>query len=885
MDRLVGILKQLRSVFRKTATETELDEEIRFHVLKETERLVREEGLAGDEARRRALLAFGGVERYKEEVRAARWTTSLDEIQKDLRYAMRMLWKSPGLTVAVVLTVALGIGGTTAVFSVVNSVLLEPLEYPEPEELVFVYSEVPAWGSDQFGLSQSEYRELQDLSRSFSEIGAWRTGSVNLSGTDRPMRLTAAWATGELFGTLRVPPRLGRTFTPEEDLTAAKVVVISNGLWRSAFGSDPTIVGRQIEVDGAASTIIGVMPEGFDVEESGVDVWMPAGLPKNASTASSHPWSVIGRLSTGLALDEAQRDLKGLLASWGRLNPSWHVPNDSTHQLRIESLREHVVGDVRPALLVLVAAVGFLLLIACANVMNLLLARAESRQREIAVRAAMGAGRRRLLRQFLTEGLVLSLLGGAVGLLVAQWGLAVLLAMSPGTIPRANAIGLDRSVLIFTVALSALVSVLFAIAPLSNLKLHSMAVALKGGGQRSTASTGRTRIRRALVTSQVALSVVLLIGSGLLVRSLQSLLAVDPGFEHQALLTFELGLPATSYPEGHHRADFLDRLSDRLEAIPGVINAAAMSGLPPVQEGNASEVTLEGKQEIRSVDYLQMVTTDYFRTMGIRMVAGRAFEISDHASARGVVIINETLARTFYPGEDPLGQRIRLAWASASAPWLTIVGVAEDVKQGGLSTDSGAELYFHYPQAAAVAFAPRNMHFVVRAAVPPLSLTDNVQEAVHALNPSLPIARLQTLEGALEGSVSRPRFLAVLMSIFAVIGLTLAAVGTCGVLSYFVATRRKELGIRMALGAKPENVLGIILRDGVTMAGAGLVLGAVAALGLTRLLSAMLFEISSADPQTYAIVLALLSAVAIAACWIPARQAARVDPIVVLGSE
>lgn len=885
MDRLMGILKQLRSVVRRTATERELDEEIRFHVSKETERLVREEGLAEDEARRRALLAFGGVERYKEEVRAARWTTSLDEIQKDLRYATRMLWKSPGLTVAVVLTLALGIGGTTAVFSVVNSVLLSPLEYPEPEELVFVYSEVPAWGSDQFGLSQSEYRELQDLSRSFSEIAAWRTGSVNLSGTDRPMRLTAAWATGELFGTLRVPPRLGRTFTADEDLAAAKVVVISSGLWRSAFGSDPKIVGRQIEVDGAASTIIGVMPEGFDVEESGVDVWMPAGLPKNPSTASSHPWSVIGRLSTGVALDEAQSDMTGLLASWGRLHPSWHVPNDSTHQLRIESLHEHVIGDVRPALLVLMAAVGFLLLIACANVMNLLLARAESRQREIAVRAAMGAGRRRLLRQFLTEGLVLSLLGGAVGLVVAHWGLAVLLAMSPGTIPRANAIGLDSSVLLFTVALSALVSVLFALAPLSNLKHHSMAVGLKGGGQRSTASTGRTRIRRALVTSQVALSVVLLIGSGLLLRSLQSLLAVDPGFEHQALLTFELGLPTTGYPEGHHRADFLDRLTDRLEAIPGVINAAAMSGLPPVQEGNASEVTLEGKEEIRSVDYLQMVTTGYFETMAIGMVAGRAFERGDHASARGVVIINETLARTFYPAEDPLGQRIRLAWSSANAPWLTIVGVAEDVKQGGLSTDSGAELYFHYPQAAAVAFAPRNMHFVVQAAVPPLSLADNVQGAVNALDPSLPIARLQTLEGALEGSVSRPRFLAVLMSIFAVVGLTLAAVGTYGVLSYFVATRRKELGIRMALGAKPQNVLGIILRDGVTMAGAGLVLGAVAALGLTRLLSAMLFEISTADPQTYAIVLTLLSAVAIAACWIPARQAARVDPVVVLGSE
>lgn len=888
MDRLRGILKQVRSLVRKGAAERELDEEIRFHVEKETERLVREDGLTGEEARRRALLAFGGVERYKEEVRAARWTRAIEDVAKDLSYAARLLRKSPGFTAAVVLTLALGIGATTAVFSVVNAVLLEPLDYGDPDQLVFVYSEVPAWGPGPFGLSRSEYRELQELARSFSEIGAWRTGPVNLLGADRPVRVTAAWGTAELFTTLGVPPRLGRTFTPAEDVAGEPVVVLSSGLWRSTFGSDRAIVGRRIEIDGAASTVVGVMPEGFDVEEAGVDVWLPSALPKHPSTESSHPWRVVGRLASGVALEEAKGDIEALLADWGRLKPSWHVPNDSTHRLGLEGLHQHLVGDVRPALLVLLGAVVFLLLIACANLMNLLLARAEIRRREVAVRAAMGAGRRRLLRQFLTEGIVLAAVGGAAGLFLGHYGLRALLATSPESIPRAQSIGLDGPVLLFAVVLSALVSVLFALAPLAHLKPRSMGAVLEDRAQRSTASAGRKRLRQALVISQVALAVVLLVGSGLLVRSLRSMLSVDPGFEPRALLTFELSLPGTRYPEGLDRAAFLGRLTRQLEAIPGLTDAAAMSGLPPVHAGNTSEVVVEGRQDTPedpgpSVDYLQMVTSDYFETMGIRILAGRAFEERDDAGAPAVVIINETLARTFYPGEDPLGRRLRLAWGSAA--WLTIIGVAEDVKQDGLSAETGAELYFPYPQSAAVAFAPRTMHVVARSAVPPLSLADDVRQAVHALDPTLPVARLGTMEGALTGSVDRPRFLALLLSIFAGVGLALAAVGTYGVLSYLAVTRRKEIGIRVALGAKTGTVLGLILRDGLTMAGIGLALGVVAALGLTRLLSSMLFEISSADALTYLVVLAVLSGVALAACWIPAHQATRVDPMLVIRSD
>lgn len=807
----------------------------------------------------------------------------------DLRYAVRQLTKHPGFTATAVLTLALGIGANSAIFSAVNAVLLEPLEYREPDRLLFIYSEVPAWGSRQFGLSPSEYRELQELARSFSEIGAWRIGSVNLSGTESPARVTAARATAELFATLGVPPRLGRTFTPEEDAGGAQpVVVISSRLWRSAFGSDPATVGRQIEVDGKASTVVGVMPEGFDIEDAGVDVWTPAGLPENPSTRSAHFLSAVGRLAPGVTLEAARSEMAVLLAGWAELKPSWHAPNDSTHRLGMEALRDHVVGDVRPALLILLGAVGFVLLIACANVANLLLARAESRQREIAVRAAIGAGRWRLLRQFLTEGLVLALVGGAVGLLLGDWGLSALLATSPDSIPRADSIRLDLSVLLFTLAVSVVASVLFGLAPLSHLRERAIGAALKNGGQRSTAAAGRARLRRLLVVSQVALAVVLVIGAGLLLRSLDSLLAVDPGFEPEGLLTFELSPPGTRYPEALDRAAFLGRLTRRLEAIPGVDGAAAMSGLPPVRDGNEVEAEFDGKQEApdgpnHSVDYVQMVTSDYFETMGIPVVAGRAFHEGDDARATPVAIINEALAQTFYPGENPLGRRVRLAWDVM--PWFTIIGIAEDVKQGGLSEATGTELYFHYPQAAVFVFAPRTMNVVVRSALPPLSLADESRRIVHAMDPSLPVAHLQTMETNLAGSIARPRFLALLLSIFAGVALALAAVGTYGVVSYSVAERRKEIGIRMALGAEADSVLGMVLRDGLAVAGLGLAVGLVGALGLTRLLSSLLFGISHTDPMTYIAAPAVLAAVALAACWIPARRATRVDPMEALRYE
>ncbi|HEX7050808.1 MAG TPA: ABC transporter permease [Longimicrobiales bacterium] len=814
----------------------------------------------------------------------------METLLRDLRYALRTLRRTPGFTAVAVLTLALGIGANSAIFSVVNAVLLKPLEYREPERLAFVYSRFPTLGFDQFWISPPEYRDLQQRARSFSEIGAWRTTSVSLSGIDEPVRVTAAIATAELFTTLGVPARFGRAFTHEEDAPGvAPVVVISSRLWRSVFGGDPGIVGRRIEVNGEPSTVVGVMPNGFDIEEAGVDVWAPVGLPEHPTNHGSHYLNLVGRLAPDVTFEQARSEMDVLLGSWREVSASGHVPNDSTHPIVIEPLRDEVVGDVRPALLILLGAVGFVLLIACANVANLLLARAEGRQKEIAVRAAMGAGRRRLLRQFLTESVVLAAVGGAVGLLLGHWGLRALLATSPDSIPRADSLGLDLSVLLFTLGVALLTGVLFGLAPLLHLTQRAMGAALKDGGQRSTAAAGRQRLRRVLVVSEVALAVVLVVGSGLLLRSLAALQEVDPGFEPEGLLTFEISLPQARYGEPTARAAFLARLVDRLEAIPGIDGAAAMSGLPPVREVNANDTEFEGKQPTpggpaHNVDYYQTVGGKYFETMGIPMVAGRPFNAGDDGAATPVAIINETLARVFYPDENPLGQRIRPCCGD-EVPWLTIVGIARDVKQGGLSEETGTELYLHYPQVAAIGFAPQTMNLVIRTEVPPLSLAAEARRAVRTLDASLPVAHLQTMEANLAGSVDRPRFLALLLTIFAGVALALAAVGTYGVLSYSVAERNKEIGIRMALGAEAGSVRFMVLRDGLAVAGLGLALGLAGALALTRLLSALLFGINSADATTYVAASGVLAAVALAACWIPARRATRVDPMVALRYE
>jgi predicted permease len=890
-------IERLRRLLGMTVDE-EVGSELDFHLAMRVHDL-QARGLDAETARRRALREFGDLESISKECRtiATRRNRKMKrvlwagEFRQDAAYALRQFVRAPGFTLVAVLTLALGIGANSAIFSVVDGVLLKPLAYRAPERLVFLYSQFPTLGFEKFWVSPPEYREMQQNLRSFSRIGAWRTGSVSLSGIESPMRVTAAGVTAEFFETLGVTPERGRTFTREEDTPdAPPVVVISDGLWRGAYGSDPDIVGRQVEVNGARSEVVGVMPPGFDVEDAGVDVWTPLGLQALPTNRGSHFLNLVGRLAPGATLTQAQGEISGLLHRWSELAPEGHVPNDSTHRVLAKPLRDEMVGDVRPALLMLLGAVGLVLLIACANVANLLLTRAEVRQKEIAVRAALGAGRRRLARQFLTESVILALAGGALGLLLGWAGVRALLAASPDSVPRAQEIGLDGRVILFTLGVSVLTGILFGLAPLMHLSPRAVGASLRDGGQRTTATGGRQRVRRALMAAEVGLAVVLVVSSGLLLRSFAALQRTDPGFDPNGLLTFQLFLPQSTYAEASDEIGFLQRLEQRLAGMPGTRGVAFMTGLPPQRDVNANDTEFEGIAPTKdgpaqNVDYYQMVGGDYFATMRIPIVQGRAFRETDAGKGVPVAIINQRLAKVFYPHENPIGRRIRSCCGDENNPWLTIVGVAGDVKQGGLSEEAGTELYFYYPQAAAFGFAPRTLNVVVRTDRDPLALAGEARRAVWSLDRSLPLAQLQTMEANVAGAMSRPRFVTMLLGIFAGVALLLAAVGTYGVLSYSVAERRREIGIRLALGARARSVLGMILRDGLAVTGVGLVLGIAGALMATRLLRSLLYGVSATDLTSFIGAPLLLAAVALLACWIPARRATRVDPNVTLRAE
>lgn len=811
------------------------------------------------------------------------------EVLYDIRYALRTLRRNPGFMVVVVLTLALGIGANSAIFSVVNGVVLRPLSYAQPERLVGIYSQFPGLGFDRFWISPPEYLELRERARSYEAIGAYRTGSVSLGGGDEPVRVASAIATADFFRALGVAPLHGRYYTHEEDLPGApRVVVLSHSVWQRTFGGDPGVVGRDIEVNGAPRQVVGIMPPGFDIADAGVEAWTPVGLdPANRENRGSHFLYLVARLKPEVTLEAAERELAGLVQSWEQQNPGTHVPNLEGHALFLTPLQQDLVGGIRPALLMLLGAVGFVLLIACANVSNLLLAKAEGRGKEIAVRTALGAGGGRLLRQFLTEGVALSLIGGAVGLALGYAGVRALLATSPGSVPRADEIALDATVLIFTLTVSISTGILFGLAPALHLAPRTMNAALREGGQRATAGTGRQRLRRLLVISEVALAVVLLVGSGLMLRSFATLQRVDPGFDARNLLTFRIFLPAARYDTAA-QAPFLERVVQRLSALPGVVSVSAMSGLPPLRDVDANDTEFEGIAPTpdgppQNTDYWQFVTTTYLETMRIPVVAGRGFGAQDGPASGQYVLVNETLARIYYPSADPIGRRIRRPFGDN--PWFTIIGVVEDVKQGGLSEDTGTEVYFHYPQVPLTLGRPRQMNVVVRTAVQPSALVPAVRREMAALDASLPLAELNTMDGVLHASIAQPRFLTMVLGIFATIALALAAVGTYGVMAYSVTERRQEIGIRMALGAEAAGVLKMVLAQGMIIAGIGLALGIAGALATSRLLSTLLFGVSTHDLVAFLLAPTLLAGVALLACWIPAFRATRVDPARVLRQE
>ena len=812
-------------------------------------------------------------------------------MRHDLVYALRSLRKSPGYAAVTILTLALGIGANTAIFSVVNGVILKPLPYPSPERLVYITSQFPSLGFDQFWISAPEFVEFAESNRSFQRVGGYRAGAVNLGTPDQPRRVNSALITSELMPTLAVAPIRGRQFTREDTLPGAEdVAVLSSELWRTAFGGDESVLGRIVPIDGAPTRIVGIMPPGYDVHDQRIQVWLPLTLdPANPGGRGGHFLYLVGRLKDDVSLEQARVDLESMLVKWPLKTGSGHVPNTKEHRLRFDGLHDDLVGSLRTALWVLQGAVVFVLLIACANLANLMLARAESRQREFAIRSALGAGRWRLLRQFLTEGLVLALVGGLLGATLGFGGLRALLAANPESLPRSGEIALDPMVLGFTVVMSLLTGVVFGLSPLLHLRQHVVNNSLKEAGQRSTASAARTLVRRGLVISEVALAVVLVVGAGLLLRSFWNLMNVDAGFNRSRLMTFGLVLPSASYQAPQSVVDFFTRLQSELSQLPGVQGVAAMQGLPPQRLVNANDTDFENytappEGPFENVDYYQNVTPAYLMTLGIPLVDGRDFTDSD-VGGPPVALVNETLAKTFFRDQSPLGRRLKPGFGP-KVPWFTIVGVVRDVKQGGVAQKTGTEIYFLADQGPrAVNFAPRSMNIVIRSSMPFDALAADVRRVVGGMDATLPIVKPRTMDDVFAETIARPRFLAVLLMIAAGLALALAAIGTYGVLSYAVSQRRKEIGIHMAMGATRQRVLGMVLGQGMVLAAMGLVVGVGASFLLTRFLQTQLFNVKPSDPATLGAVLIFIATVALVACYLPAHRATRVDPLVALRHE
>jgi putative ABC transport system permease protein len=891
MSLLSQLLTSIRNLFGRSTVERELDEELSAYIDLLTTEKVRA-GASPRDARRAALMEVGGVARVKDQIRDERPGMLVDNIVRDLRYGVRQLRRSPGFAAIAIVTIALGIGATSAIFSVVNAVALKPLPYPDSDRLVFITSQFPTLGFDKFWVSPPEYFELRERARSYTDIAAYTTSAVNVSDGTRPERVNAVFMTANMFNVLGVRPRLGTPFSAEQDLPNAEpVVVISDGLWRRTFGGDPSIVGKQIDIQGRKQTVVGVAPPGFDLHDARADVWAPLGLdPSNRKNRGSHYLYLVGRLRGTVSHSNASAELRSILQQWGRINPGTHVPNDSTHKLQLASLQSEVIGNVSRALWVLQGAVVLVLLIACANVANLLLVRAEGRHKEFAIRTALGAGRGRILRQFTAEGMVLTVLGAALGLGLAHWGLAALLASNPQSIPRSAEIAIDPNVLLFTTIVAIATATIFGLAPLLHLGEHAVAAAIKEGGTRSTQSLTRHRVRRGLVAGEIALAMMLVVGAGLLLRSFRNLTSVDAGFDAHGLVTFGVVMPRASYPDAGRRAQFTADLVRKLEAIPGVQTAAAMTGLPPNRQVNANDTDMENVPNgpglpAPNVDYYQTATVAYFESMGIPILKGRGFNSGD-VGGPGVAVINEAMAKRFYPNTNPIGRRVRPSGPSDTLPWFTIVGIAKNVKQGGLDQKVGTEVYFNLEQGPRInGFAPGAINLVLRTQRPLDVLAPEIRATVHSMDPALPIVQLRTMESVFGDSVSRQRFLSQLLVIFASVALVLAMIGTYGVLSYLVTERQREIGIRVALGASTAGIVRLVLRQGLSLSAIGIAGGVVGALGLARLTQSLLFGVSPTDPTTYVAVGTAILAIALLACLVPAQRAMRVDPLVAIRDE
>jgi putative ABC transport system permease protein len=809
---------------------------------------------------------------------------------QDLKYALRMLKKNPAFTTVAILTLAVGIGANSAIFSVVNSVLLRPLPYRQPGQLVRVYSEFPTMQLQKFWLSPPELLDIQREAKSWEAIGAWAPGGQNVGTESEPLRVTSAAITRSLIDVLGVQPERGRNFTEEEDRNGGpRVAIISHGLWQKGFGGASDIIGKQIQVNAATTTVVGVMPANFAFPPGSndqVELLVPFQFdPANPGSRGSHFLSVIGRLKSGVTTGQAQSEMTSLMAGWKSEGRAQHLLNPDKHPVVMLGLHEDVVGSVRKAVWLLMAAVMFVLLIACVNVANLLLARAESRHREFAVRLALGAGLKRMVRQFVAEGFVLVSIASILGIALAFAGLKVLLLFAPDSVPRTEEIGVGLPVLGFTIAVAIVAVFLFGLAPLAQVSERNLANWIRGAGQRAIRGGGQT-LRKGLVIAEIALAVILVIGSGLMIRAFWKLQQVNSGFDPAGVTSFSLNLPNVKY-KAADRQQFVDALEQKLSSVPGVANVSVASGLPPLRRINANDTEIEGYQQTpdspaQNVDYWNIVGNNYFKTMKIRLLEGRTFESQDdNPNAMKVVMVNQALAKRFWTG-SPIGRRVNPGFSDPKV-WFTIVGVVEDAKNAGMDKPAGPELYFQVRQVNQ--FLGANVSFVVRAANDSAPLEGAIRNAVRELDSTLPVYNLWSMDEVVSKSMVQPRFLALLLATFSGIALFLAAIGIYGVMAYTVAQRTQEIGVRMALGARPLHVLRLIFQQSLGMLLIGTVIGLAGAFLLTRLMRTLLFEVTATDPLTYVSVIGLLTVVALLACYIPARRAAKVDPLIALRYE
>lgn len=894
-------MRWLSRLFHRSKQDAQLDSELRFHVEQQTADNIAA-GMNPAEARRQALAQFGGLEYIKEEARDARGTQFMESLVQDIRFALRMLHKSPGFTAVAVLTLALGIGATTAIFSVVNAVLLKSLPYQHADRLMFVQERIPKFDQRAIPVSAPDILVMRRDNHVFDSLAAFRTSAANLSGTGEPQRIQTARVSANLFPMLGANALLGRTFSPDEDSPGHFVAILSYALWQEHFGGDPTVIGKSIALDGQPYTIIGVMPASFELPPRGMpspngqaaSLWTPIAFThaELADLGDMFDYSVIARLKPGATLAQARSDMSvvanTVLKTWYSAGPQV-ASMGLTLEMPVTPLQQVVVSNVRTLLYLLLAAVGFLLLISCANVANLLLSRAAGRQKEITVRAALGAGRTRIVRQLLTESVVLALLGGAFGLLLAIAGTRALAASAPDNIPQVQGITVDATVLSFAILISIITGALFGLAPAFAAARADLNDALKESGRGSCSSRRVLLARNIFAVAQVSIAFLLIIGGGLLLRSFIRAANSNAGVQPRNVVTAALTLPVARYTSQSRVNSFFQQLFARLETDPSIESVGASTDLPTEMNWDHTfgieEHPLPASAKLPQCAH-SLVLGNYFGAVGIRLVAGHFFTPAEAQGKSKAVIISVGMAKRYFPGEDPLGKRIKWGGDSADSPWLTIVGVVNDVKQDGLDKPTMPHTYAPYLQECTGSSGLCNsLNIAIRAEIGGAAAITDLRFAVEHLDSAEPVTDIRTLTQVLESSIGPRKFNTFLLGVFACAALFLAAIGVYSVLAYRVVQQTHELGIRVALGAERNDILRGVLSSGAKLALFGLAFGGAAAFALTRLMQSLLYDVSATDPLTFIAVAVLLTLIALLACYIPARRAMRIDPIAALRYE